>query len=491
MTLTLVFVFGLLLIGFWARVNLRILHWIHVPASIVAGSIGLLIVQAAVCVKSFQFESATLTWITDDLVKQLATWPSWLIAVVFAGMFLERKSRSLPDSLRLAGREGIMVWIIVLGQTALGLLATWLLIQPFYDVPNAFGMLIETGFAGGHGTAGAMGTVFQSEAVDFPEGLDLGIFMATVGLVFSVFSGVVYVNIAIRKGWLHTPVKKLEVSTGLEIDPQPPAVAHGTVRSNVIDPLLFQVIPLAMAVGIGLLSHFAVGKLGTAADAGFTVSENKISEALEDETTTEDDARATLTKRTSFSGMLNSFPLFIYTMLGGLLVRRVMEAWGIADLIDPASIQRFTGSAMDLLVVSAMTSLSLIAVANVFVPLLILLLVAFIWTGFCLLYLSRQLLPKDYWFELGIINYGMSTGTTATGMVLLKMVDRDLDSGAAENYALAAPLSSPFIGGGIITFSLPLLLLNRIPMAISSLSIAAIVIGLYVAGRYWASKEEA
>ena len=168
-----------------------------------------------------------------------------------------------------------------------------------------------------------------------------------------------------------------------------------------------------------------------------------------------------------------------------------MEAWGIADLIDPASIQRFTGSAMDLLVVSAMTSLSLIAVANVFVPLLILLLVAFIWTGFCLLYLSRQLLPKDYWFELGIINYGMSTGTTATGMVLLKMVDRDLDSGAAENYALAAPLSSPFIGGGIITFSLPLLLLNRIPMAISSLSIAAIVIGLYVAGRYWASKEEA
>ena len=47
---------------------------------------------------------------------------------------------------------------------------------------------------------------------------------------------------------------------------------------------------------------------------------------------------------------------------------------------------------------------------------------------------------------------------SATGLMLLRIIDRDLDSGAAEDYALAAPLSAPFIGGGIITFSLPVLL---------------------------------
>ena len=52
----------------------------------------------------------------------------------------------------------------------------------------------------------------------------------------------------------------------------------------------------------------------------------------------------------------------------------------------------------------------------------------------------------------------MSTGTTATGLMLLRIIDRDLDSGAAEDYALAAPMSAPFIGGGMITFSLPVLL---------------------------------
>ena len=35
----------------------------------------------------------------------------------------------------------------------------------------------------------------------FPEGLDLGLFMATVGLVYSLVSGIVLVNIAVRRGW--------------------------------------------------------------------------------------------------------------------------------------------------------------------------------------------------------------------------------------------------------------------------------------------------
>jgi ESS family glutamate:Na+ symporter len=44
--------------------------------------------------------------------------------------------------------------------------------------------------------------------------------------------------------------------------------------------------------------------------------------------------------------------------------------------------------------------------------------------------------------------------------MLLRVIDRDLESGAAEDYALAAPLSAPFIGGGMITFSLPVLLVQ-------------------------------
>jgi ESS family glutamate:Na+ symporter len=135
-----------------------------------------------------------------------------------------------------------------------------------------------------------------------------------------------------------------------------------------------------------------------------------------------------------------------------------MSALGVADLIDGESVRRICGLAMELLIVSAIASLDLSAVAALFLPVSLLLLAAFVWVGVCLLVIGRRLLPRRYWFELGILNYGMSTGTTATGLMLLRVIDRDLESGAAEDYALAAPLSAPFIGGGMITFSLPVLL---------------------------------
>ena len=142
---------------------------------------------------------------------------------------------------------------------------------------------------------------------------------------------------------------------------------------------------------------------------------------------------------------------------------------------------------MDFLVVSAMTSLSIVAISGVILPLMILLVVAFVWTGFCLIHVARKLLPPSYWFELGIINYGMSTGTTATGFVLLKIVDKHLDSRAAEDYALAAPLSAPFIGGGMLTIALPLLVLERVPIAVSAIGLSMVVLILYVLGRRWSA----
>jgi len=142
-----------------------------------------------------------------------------------------------------------------------------------------------------------------------------------------------------------------------------------------------------------------------------------------------------------------------------------------------------TSTAMDILVVAAIATLNLQTVIANLVPFLILFGCGAIWTAVCLLLISRWILPKEHWFQLGLINYGMSTGTTATGFVLLRMVDPELESGAAEDYALAAPLSAPFIGGGMITIALPLLLLERVWIGIPALVVAAIVLGLVLVGR--------
>jgi ESS family glutamate:Na+ symporter len=76
----------------------------------------------------------------------------------------------------------------------------------------------------------------------------------------------------------------------------------------------------------------------------------------------------------------------------------------------------------------------------------------------------------------------MSTGTTATGFVLLRVVDPELKSGAAEDYALAAPLSAPFIGGGMITVAMPLVVLSRVSIAWPALILATLLVVLIILG---------
>lgn len=508
----------LLLLGVVLRLRFRPLQWLYVPASVIAGLLGLLLVQsvdfiaegvraervavldsnpsgaessaneeinsetqnrteseASPKTETPQRSAAdTLLQIQDNLdasVKTLSSWPSFLIALVFAGMLLERKPAPIRDSISQVGRQGLMVWIIVLGQTAVGLIATWLLIQPSFDLPNSFGVLIETGFAGGHGTAAAMGKVYSSDVIGLDSGLDLGILMATCGLVYGIITGILWINIGVRSGWVRSDSIATNRNNGERSANETP-IGYAKIGSETIDPLLLQIIWLALAVGVGMAMQALVASFATSIDTWRNAGQGS------------DAAREVLSTRLSAVKVLD-FPLFIYTLFGGLIVRKILRAAGHEKAVDRETINRLTSTAMDLLVVAAITSLNLAAVASLIVPFSILFVCGAIWCGVCLLILSRLILPHDYWFQLGLINYGMSTGTTATGFVLLRVVDPELESGAAEDYALAAPLSSPFVGGGMITVALPLLLLERVPIAIPALTITALVAAMIFLGIRW------
>jgi ESS family glutamate:Na+ symporter len=317
-------------------------------------------------------------------------------------------------------------------------------------------MLLETGFAGGHGTAAAMGEVFAKpstanrDLLILDSGLDLGIMMATIGLVYGILSGVFWVNVGVRKGWTRRSDRNRDDQEkrrlpGCEIsEPQ-----HSRHASDSMDALLMQAVWLVLAMTVGGCMQWAVGRAAGNFDGA--------------------------------SSIVDSFPLFIYTLLGGWIVRKILTLIGAAELIDSKMVGRISASAMDVLVVAAMASLSLSVLSGNLGGIVVLLLVAAAWTSFCLVWLSKRILPRQHWFELGLINYGMSTGTTATGFVLLRLVDPDLESGAAEDYALAAPISSPFIGGGMITIAMPVLVLQSVSLP----TVVLVLAGIMAALIYW------
>ncbi len=74
----------------------------------------------------------------------------------------------------------------------IGLLLAVLLLVPFLGQDPMVGALIEVGFEGGHGTAAGLGTTFTD--LGFPEGQDLVLGLATVGVVSGVVVGIALIN---------------------------------------------------------------------------------------------------------------------------------------------------------------------------------------------------------------------------------------------------------------------------------------------------------
>ena len=103
MTAALILVAALLFTGVMLRRRFRIFTWLFIPASVLAGAIGLLVVQFAMALgrdagpaaepsidDSFAMQ---LSQHVQGITSELASWPSWLIAVVFATLLLERSGK--------------------------------------------------------------------------------------------------------------------------------------------------------------------------------------------------------------------------------------------------------------------------------------------------------------------------------------------------------------------------------------------------------------
>jgi ESS family glutamate:Na+ symporter len=89
------------------------------------------------------------------------------------------------------------------------------------------------------------------------------------------------------------------------------------------------------------------------------------------------------------------------------------------------------------------------------IPLLSLFALGFAWNLFCHIWLRPRILNNAYSFELGLINFGMLNGTSATGLMLLKMVDPKFQTRAAKVFAESSAITQPFIAGGILTLATP------------------------------------
>ena len=176
----------------------------------------------------------------------------------------------------------------------------------------------------------------------------------------------------------------------------------------------------------------------------------------------------------------DSFPLFPLCMIGGLVVQLFFANFTKRNPLDHRLMQRLSGTAMDFLVVAAISTINVEVVLGGLVPLAILVVAGVLWNVFCVMWLARRLLPADSWFERAIAEMGQSMGVTATGLLLLRVVDPEGDTDATSAFGYKQLMHEPFMGGGLWTSAAIPLALAYHPVVVLGISAGAVSLWLLV-----------
>ena len=424
----------LLAIGKFARVKVRFFQRLYLPSAVIGGMLGLIIIQIS----------------GDGLNNWIVGWtslPGFLINIVFATLFMGVAIPSLSVIWDRAASQLAYGQIVAWGQWVIGLGFVMILLGSFFKIPDLFGAALPIGFEGGHGTAGGLRDTFIQ--LGWNEGSDFSLASATAGIISAIITGIALINWAAKRGYVST-FKQLDEMTSEELAGlypvgKRPSAGQQTVSADSIDSVALHLAIIGIAVFIGY-------------------SIKVVLMAIENQFFGEAEVKL-------FAG----FPLFPLCMIGGLIVQLYISRRARISPVDHKLMQRLGGTALDFLVVAAISTIRIEVIVKGIIPFAIIIVGGIVWNVFCVMVLAKRMLP-NYWFERAIAEMGKSMGVTATGLLLLRIVDPEQDTEAASAFGYKQLLHEPFMGGGIWTSTAVLLIAQQGGWLVLGIASGAIVV---------------
>ncbi|WP_262701712.1 MULTISPECIES: sodium/glutamate symporter [Streptomyces] len=375
---------ALLVVGTLARAHLRVVQRLMLPASVLAGFLGLLLGPNALDLLPFS--------------DQLGTYSSVLIVIVFACLAMTDGAgiRNFGKATGAFSLYSIGMYVI---QVGLGVLFALLVLGPVWGTPAGFGVLLFGGWAGGFGSAAAMGATFEDSG--WHEASSLGFTSATVGTLVGIVGGVIINNWAARRGHCRRVGRFAdlpeELRSGLLKDPdERTPTGTATTSPASIEPFALQLcVVSAVAAAAYGISEWVTGLFPS-----LTV------------------------------------PVFALAFVVGLLVRMLIgrtPAWGY---VDSRTLKSVSGGATDVLIVCGIASIVPSVVGDYWVPLAALFALGLALCLVLFLVVAPATFRED-WFEKAVFTWGWATGAVATGIALLRMTDPKMESRTLEEFGLA------------------------------------------------------
>lgn len=394
------FLSSLLLLGMLLRAKVKLFQNLFLPASVIGGFVGLLIVQT------------NIIPIPIDWVKTYSILPGVFIIPIFAaiplGMSFGGKNQAPFFMPNILISFGIFMGASM-AQSTVGYATNifFSYVKPETELYRTFGYELSAGFAGGHGLAAATGKLLEGFGMPYWN-ISQGVAMttATVGLIGGMVFGIIFINIALRNKKTALLKEASEIPDDMkrgfskDIEKQT-SLGRETFMSSSIETIAFHLAIIFAVCGVAYVVLNAINK-------------------------------------TNITG-LKVLPVWTYSMIIMFIVNFVIKKMNLDWMVDFRVKARITGAMSDFAIVSAITSLPLNAVLEYTFPLTVMMTLGFIVTYFIIFKFSK-LCFKDYVFERSIISWGAATGVLITGMTLLRICDSEYDTPALKDFSLGFSL---------------------------------------------------
>ncbi len=407
----------MLCIGILIRGKVRVFQSMLIPACVIGGVIGFVVVNLYLFIVNNYFEnfsfygvtttdfsnivdvffvlsfiSIGLTGVNRDSETSGESEVSSAVAAETDGQKKKKNRKRRRQGGIFSGAFGMaMIWCALFSLTALVGALVLYVIGPLFDMDPIYGFMIPFAFCQGPGQAHTYGALFENtygyanaemvaltfSAVGFLAAFLVGVPLARYGLRKKLGKYQSEINDVVRKGYYRPEEQK--GSLGKE-------TFQSANVETVAAHLAIMGVTYLLALGLAYLVSLVPG-IGS-----------------------------------TFSAML-----FMWGQIAALIVRSVMKKLNIDYLLDSHFLSRVTSCLTDFLIVSAFMAISIGVILKWLAPILILAVIATVITFFYCLYFGSRL-GSDHDFERTLGVYGACTGTIPSGISLLRIVDQKLET---------------------------------------------------------------
>ena len=373
-----------------------ILHKSLIPTSVLGGFILLVIAGVYKTMTGEFFFDTEFFGGQGSITLEVITYHA--LALGFTASALKTSNNKLTKQRSIEIFDsGVTTVAVYLIQGILGLgitiIAAKLIIDNFFP---AAGILVPFGYGQGSGQAMNFGGIFETD-FGFDGGKSFGLTIAALGFLSAAFGGVIHLNILKKRGdVVFNSEEGDERVTFEEIEGENEIPMQGSM-----DKMTVQV---GFICGTYLFAYFLMFFLGNLVPG--------------------------------FKSTIYGFN-FILGVLAAVCVKTVVKFLGERSVMKKKYLNNFvltrcSNFFFDIMIVAGIAAIRLSVLEKYWGIMLVLGVVAAFATYFYVRLVSKKLFP-DYVEEQFLAMYGMLTGTASTGVILLRELDGNFKTPAADN----------------------------------------------------------